>query len=301
MKIAVTGASGMLGSAVLRQLSGRFQLSAIARTSGYINENISWACFDMRDTNLLRSWLRKNTPDVIVHCAANVNVDECENNTVETTELHVGVTSLLANYCDRFAKKLVYVSTDSVFNGQIKRAYSEIDNPDPLNHYAMTKLLGEKPVLECASGTVLRTNILGWGSVGNSTFFDWLFSGLKSGEKLTLFGDVIFSPITTVKCASVIERLITEEVSGLFHCGSTDRISKYEFGLLTAKLFELPYENVSCVSVETFSFDARRPKNMSLDCSKLKDALNIRLPTVRDTILDLRRQYTLRNTEKCFI
>ena len=63
---------------------------------------------------------------------------------------------------------------------------TEVDDPDPLNHYAKTKLLGEKPVLECGCGTVLRTNILGLGLNRKTTFFDWLLKGLQSGDKLTL-------------------------------------------------------------------------------------------------------------------
>ena len=301
MRVAVTGASGMLGSAILRQLSGRFDLLAIARTRGYCHGNITWASFDLLDTNLLQNWLSENSPDIIIHCAANVNVDECENNTAKTTALHVGVTSVLANYCEQFSRKLIYLSTDSVFNGQLARVYTEVDDPDPLNHYAKTKLLGEKPVLDCGFGTVLRTNILGLGLERKTTFFDWLLKGLQSGDKLTLFKDVLFSPITVERCASVIEKLINTEVFGLFHCGSRDRVSKFEFGILTAEIFKLPHEGVECVSVETFGFDATRPKNMSLDSSKLKDALNITLPTVKTAILDLHTQYADINKEKFVI
>tara|TARA_B110001450_G_scaffold117154_1_gene110708 strand:- start:788 stop:1693 length:906 start_codon:yes stop_codon:yes gene_type:complete len=297
MRVAVTGASGMLGSAILRQFSGRFELFALARSHGYIDENVTWACFDLLDTNLLETWLKENTPDIIIHCAANVNVDECEKNRDKTSALHVGVTSVLANYCSRFSKKLLYISTDSVFNGQQERAYTEIDDPDPLNYYAQTKLFGEIPVLECGFGTVLRTNILGWGSGRKTTFFDWLLNGLKSGAKLTLFKDVIFSPITVEKCSFILEKLITEEVFGLFHCGSSDGASKYEFGILTAKIFNLPHEQLECVSVESFCFDATRPKNMSLDCNKIEGALDITLPTVKTTILNLRTEYAKFNTE----
>ena len=68
MRVAVTGASGMLGRAVLRQLSERFDVFALARTPGYVSANITWACFDLLDGDLLKNWLKAKSPDIIVHC-----------------------------------------------------------------------------------------------------------------------------------------------------------------------------------------------------------------------------------------
>ena len=301
MRVAVTGASGMLGSAVLRQLSDKYELFAMSRTPGSSSKYITWDCFDLLDTNLLQTWLKEKSPDVIIHCAANINVDECENNTANAIALHVGVTTVIADYADRFARKLIYISTDSVFNGKLQRPYTESDKTDPLNNYAKTKLLGEEPVLECNYGIVLRTNILGRGFGRKATFFDWLLNGLRSKDSLKLFDDVLFSPITVDKCSAVIENLINAEIRGLFHCGTRDRVSKYEFGMLTAEIFQLPRDRLECVSVETFCFAATRPKNMSLDSSKLQNALNIILPTVETTILDLHKNCADFNIEKSII
>ena len=107
MKIAVTGASGMLGTALLKRISHRFDVKALARSPGHAGSNIMWYRFDLTDSQYLQNWLVSHSPDVIVHCAANVDVEACEADIAKTTALHVDVTSIIANYCEQFFRKLI--------------------------------------------------------------------------------------------------------------------------------------------------------------------------------------------------
>lgn len=291
MRVAVTGASGMLGTCLIKKLSNKYQVSATARKLGFQSHNIEWNCFDLTNTVDLSSWLSRTSPDAIVHCAANVNVELCEHDQIQANNIHVHATEQISNYAILNATRLIYVSTDSVFNGKSSVPYNESDMVEPLNHYAQSKYIGERSVLKCSSGLVLRTNIIGWGMNNQKTFFEWLLGALVSAEPIKLFDDVYFSPITVDHFSNIISHLLQTRDVGLFHCGSSDKVSKYQFGLMVSKVFDCSFENVFRISIDDAHLTAKRPKNMSLDSSNLSMALGKSMPTVAEAILLLKTQF----------
>ena len=156
MKVGVTGASGMLGSVLITQLSKSYTVFATSRRKGVEGINIKWDCFDLTDSSLLTSWLESIKPDLVIHCAAIVDVDFCENNFSLANKLHAKSTELIANYLNSNKGRLIYISTDSVFDGKKKIAYRESDLVSPLNVYAKTKILGEK-ALDQVSQKIIET------------------------------------------------------------------------------------------------------------------------------------------------
>ncbi len=291
MRIGVTGASGMLGTALIDELSNKYKVFATSRNKGLEKEGIQWDCFDLTNSQQLKRWLVNTAPDVVVHCAAMVNVDGCENNVDFATKLHVNTTTTIANYLDKNNKRLVYISTDSVFDGRQNRPYVESDEVNPLNIYAKTKLLGEKPVLLMENGLVLRTNIIGWSRSDNFSFAEWILNGLAESKPLTLFDDVMFSPLHVSNLSIIITQAIESEISGLYHCTSKDSVSKFDFGIKMATVFNLSISNIKKISVDSMNFKANRPKNMALNSKKLSSILRYDFPTATDAIKLMKDQY----------
>jgi dTDP-4-dehydrorhamnose reductase len=291
MRIGVTGASGMLGTALIDELTNKYEIFATSRNKGLEKEGIQWDCFDLTNSQKLKKWLVNTAPDVVVHCAAMVNVDGCESNVDFATKLHVNTTTTIANYLDKNNKRLVYISTDSVFDGRQNRPYVESDEVNPLNIYAKTKLLGEKPVLLMENGLVLRTNIIGWSRSDNFSFAEWILNGLAESKPLTLFDDVMFSPLHVSNLSIIITQAIESEISGLYHCTSKDSISKFDFGIKMATVFNLSISNIKKISVDSMNFKANRPKNMSLNSKKLSSILGYDFPTATDAIKLMKDQY----------
>jgi dTDP-4-dehydrorhamnose reductase len=290
MKIGITGASGMLGTALVSHLSKSHKVFATSRSVGVKGKNIDWDCFDLTDVMLLNDWLESRKPDLVIHCAAIVNVDDCESDVELATKLHVETTKVIANYLDNNGR-LIYISTDSVFNGEKQTPYNEDDSVSPLNVYAKTKIMGEKLTLSIDSGLVLRVNIIGWKGGDHTSFAEWMIKGLISSKPLNLFYDVHFSPLHVDYLALVIERVINKPVFGLYHCASSDSVSKYDFGRAMAEIFHFSDENINKVSVKSMNFKAERPKNMALDIGKISSALVYGLPTTTDSIKLMKSQY----------
>ena len=117
MKIAITGASGMLGTALLSELSSNQKIFATARSEGINNNNIIWRCFDLLDTARLKQWLFDVSPDVVIHCAAMVDVEKCESQVDIAYELHAHTTKIISSFLKSNFGYLIYISTDSVFDG----------------------------------------------------------------------------------------------------------------------------------------------------------------------------------------
>ncbi len=291
MRVGVTGASGMLGTALIDELANKHEVFATSRSKGLEKDGVQWECFDLTNSKHLNKWLDNTTPDVVIHCAALVDVDRCEKNVSYATKLHVDTTKAVVNYLDCNNKKLIYISTDSVFDGKKDRSYVESDKVNPLNIYAKTKLLGEKSVLLMKGGLVLRTNIIGWSRSGNISFAEWILDGLFESKPLALFSDVIFSPLNVSDLSKIIIQAIDSEITGLYHCTSKDYLSKYDFGIKIAKIFNFSIDNIKSISVDNVNFEANRPKNIALNSKKLSLILKYDFPVSADAIKLMKAQY----------
>jgi dTDP-4-dehydrorhamnose reductase len=290
MKIGITGASGMLGTALIDELIHKHSIFATSRSTGFKKKGVQWQCFDLTNSEKLHKCLISTNPDVIIHCAAVVNVEECENNEELIKKLHVDSTKTLANYLNKNKKQLIYISTDSVFDGEKIGKYKELDDVKPLNAYAKTKLLGEMPVLLMDTGLVLRTNIIGWNVFGKNSFAEWMLKGLIESEPLNLFSDVMFTPIHVSDLSQMISRMIDLKLSGLYHCASIDSLSKYDFGIKMAEIFNFPIDNISKISIKDANFTANRPNNMALCSAKLNSVIKCK-STSYDAIKLMKNQY----------
>ena len=295
MRIGVTGASGMLGTALVAHLSKLHKVFATSRSKGVEGKGIEWDCFDLTDIKLLNKWLDNVKPNLIIHCAAIVNVDLCEENFDLATKLHVETTKVMSNYLNRNNGRLIYISTDSVFDGKKHGSYDESDLVNPLNVYAKTKLMGERPVQLMTNGLVLRTNIIGWTKENSVSFSEWMLKGLTDNAPLNLFYDVNFSPLNVYDLSLIIEKIINKPIFGLYHCASSDSISKYDFGKKMAKIFQLSDSNINRTSVDDMDFKASRPKNMALNIKKISAVLEHDFPSAIDAIKLMKHQYNNKN------
>jgi dTDP-4-dehydrorhamnose reductase len=294
MNIGITGASGMLGTSLISKLCKENRIYATSRREGIERDQVNWECFDLLNFKALHNWLESNNFDFVIHCAAMVNVDACEKNPSLAEKLHYKTTKVIAEYLDQTSSSLIYISTDSVFDGNKNNPYTEKDKPKPLNAYARTKLLGENPVLNMKNGLVLRTSIIGWSRCESLSFAEWIIKSLVKKEKINLFDDVIFSPLNVSDLSCIILQAIEKRITGLYNATSNTSISKYEFGLMIAGIFSLKGSNIIKSSIKKSDLVADRPKNMSLDSVKLSMAINMEMPSPIQAIQLLKEQYNSR-------
>jgi len=220
---------------------------------------------DLTDEAFIDKLLVEVQPDLIIHCAAIVNVNLCEQNKALCENVHINATKYLAQYKKA---KIVYISTDSVFDG-VKGNFSETDQTAPQNYYAKTKLLGESAVLANPSSLIVRTNIYGFNKPAGKSLAEWALGELNSGKQVNGFSDVYFNPLYTRQLARIIKDLIDSGKEGIFHAASTAKLSKFEFVRSIAKAFDLSEKNVSSALIDEVFEGAKRPKNSSLSIAKL--------------------------------
>lgn len=280
----------MLGTSILESLSSEYALVATDLETGLRKKGIRWHKFNLLDTSHLETWLENERPDAVVHCAAIVNVDACQKNPHLSKSLHVNTTEMISNKLLNWGGRLIYISSDSVFDGLKNGAYLEDDKPKPLNVYAQTKLEGEHFALASPLGTVIRTNIFGWSGPGRMSFAEWVFKGLTQRERMTMFHDVIFNPIHVSHLAAVIGRILSGNISGLYHATGSTTLSKYDFALSMAAIFELKTDLILATSIDDANLDAIRPKNMYLSNRKLSDVLGYRLPGAEEGLALFKKQ-----------
>jgi dTDP-4-dehydrorhamnose reductase len=276
----VSGASGLLGLNFALQVSTRGD-----KVSGLVNRHrLIRAPFPVIQTDLaqpgkISGILEKTRPEVVVHCAAMANIDECETQPEETQHMNAEVPGELAVETARRSIQLVYISTDTVFDGSSQIPYREEDVPNPLSVYARSKLAGEKMVMSAnPDALIARVNFYGWSLDGERSLAEWFYTNLAAGRRVKGFTDIFFCPLLVNHLVDVLATAVRKGLKGLYHMVSPESMSKYEFGLRLAREFGLDESLIIPTLWKEGGLQAMRSPSLRLDVGKLTRDLGYAFP-----------------------
>ena len=268
MKILVTGAAGQIGHRAALHLGQRHHVVAAVRGGGI--PGIESVTMDIAEPLSVRLAVDHVMPDAVVHCAAITNADDCEKHRALCRRVNVDGTRALAEEAARARAKMIYVSTDLVFDGR-KGDYSENDKPNPLSYYAETKLEGELiTAATIPDHAIARTAVVfGKGGIPPRGFAVWLIETLRAGGKLRLYTDQFRSHFYLGDCAAAIGLMLENNLTGLYHLSPGRKESRHAFGMALADKLGLDRSLIEAISMDDAAMDARRPKDCSLSNAKL--------------------------------
>jgi len=260
-RMLVIGARGMLG----RDLMGILQASfPAAEVVGWNIEEI-----DIRKEKDTLAKIEELRPEVVIHLAAYTDVDGCESDEKRAFAVNADGTRHVALAASTCRSKMVYLSTDYIFDGDKREPYSESDAPRPLNVYGHSKLRGEQYVQELAEDfLIIRTQWL-YGPFGKN-FVDSILRQAREKKTLSIVDDQTGSPTYTVDLAKAIFGLIRVNARGIFNVANSDFCTWYTFGQAILKLSGVNQVRVIPISTKELDRPAVRPSYSVLDCRKLK-------------------------------
>ena len=289
--ILITGGSGMLGATLVHSLKYEFNIFSTGneyikdQQENYLNFNLSSNSYDE-----LINWSK---PNVIIHCGAITNSNYCEENPNDAFDINgISVHKLLK--ATNNDVKIIYISTDAVFPSTIHLA-NEKDCVFPENVYGKSKELGEFFLYSSVNRnyTIIRTTIVGLNlNKERKGFVEWIINSARSGEKIGLFSDVLFTPITIWDLMSEIKFLIKSNNinSETLHIGG-ELCTKYQFGRTLLETLNISTEKLIESSISSFIQRAKRSNDQSLDSSFYQKKYNRRLPCLDETILNIKKYY----------
>ena len=304
MKVLVTGVAGQLGHDVMNELAGRGlegigsdiapKYSGVA--DGTAVTSMPYIQLDITDEAAVNEKIREVNPDVVVHCAAWTAVDlaEDEDKISKVRAINADGTRYIANVCKELNCKMVYISTDYVFDGQGETPwYPDCKDYKPLNVYGQTKLEGELAVSETLEKYFIVRIAWVFGKNGKN-FIKTMLNVGKTHDKLTVVNDQIGTPTYTFDLARLLVDMIETDKYGYYHATNEGGyISWYDF---TKEIFrqavefghnEYSEERLSVAPVTTAEYGvskAARPFNSRLDKSKLTANGFQPLPTWQDAL-----------------
>jgi len=285
MKVLITGASGLLGSALLREASR----SGVTAVAGYNRHALQDGLqMDITKFDEVENAVQRVAPNFVIHAAAFTNVDMCETEPQRAWEVNALGTKHVTDACDEHGAKVVYISTDYVFDGQ-NGPYSEEDPTHPINVYGESKLAGERFALSHPHNAVVRVCVLYGPDKPN--FVTWVINELRRNTPINVVSDQINTPTYVGSCALALLRLCELDLCGVYHVSGREQISRYAFAREIADVFGLNQKLINISTTDTLKQQARRPMNSSLNVAKAEQALAMRLANVREGLTLLRDEW----------
>lgn len=288
-RLLVTGASGLLGSHVARLAIGRFDTLGLFQSFRPANISGRLESLDLTDATAVRSRLDVFRPTLIVHCAALADADRAQREPDLARRVNVDATATLAHCARRLGAKMLFVSTDLIFDGRKGAPYIEDDPPCPLSFYGQMKLDAERIVRAvCDTWLIARTSlIVGPSPRGNRGLDEKLASALRQGRVVKLFVDEFRCPVVACDLAAAILELVDSPHTGVFHLAGSERLSRYEIGMRIARRFGWPTATLEAASIREVPMNPPRPTNLVLDSGKARSALKTQLRGLTEALESL--------------
>lgn len=257
MRVFVTGVKGQLGFDVANELEKR----------GHEAIGVDIQEMDITDAKSVDRVIKTAAPDAVIHCAAYTAVDAAEDNLELCRKVNAGGTENIAKVCRELDIKMMYISTDYVFNGQGTRPWEPDDKREPLNVYGQTKYEGELAVEENLTKYFIVRIAWVFG-VNGKNFIKTMLNLGQTHDKLTVVADQIGSPTYTYDLARLLVDMVETEKYGRYHATNEGLCSWYEFA---CEIFKQAGMNIAVEPVTSDQYPARakRPMNSRMDKSKL--------------------------------
>lgn len=285
MRILITGGSGLLGANVAKDLSSKHEVFATHFDKSPISiSNVKFMKLDVSDQKHVNEVTQKVSPELVIHAAALVDSKFCEQNKKEAYSVNVVGTGNVAEAAEKVNAKMVYLSTGFVFDGK-KGMYKEEDGPNPLSYYSKTKLYGEREMQKFPGQLVFRTDIYGWNIQSKSSFAEWVIGSLRRKQEINLYSNIFFSPILANDLSEIFVKAAEKGLKGVFHVAGSERASRLGFAEQAADVFGLDKGFINPV----MHSDPLLPADTSLDCSRIEEALKIRLPNIKEGLLRMKK------------
>lgn len=257
MRVFVTGVKGQLGYDVMNELEKQ----------GLEGIGVDIDEMDITDADQVNEVIKEAAPDAVIHCAAYTAVDAAEDNEEICRKVNAQGTENIAKVCEELDIKMMYISTDYVFNGQGERPWGPDDKREPLNVYGQTKYEGELAIEEHVKKffTVRIAWVFG---VNGKNFIKTMLNLGKTHDHLTVVNDQTGSPTYTYDLARLLVDMIQTDKYGRYHATNEGICTWYEFA---CEIFKQAGMNVSVapVSSDEYPAKAKRPSNSRMDKSKL--------------------------------
>jgi dTDP-4-dehydrorhamnose reductase len=247
VRIAVTGANGLVGGEAVARLAAAHEVLALGRGACRLEPGrFRWADVDLGDGDAVERVVRDFGAQAVLHAGAMTDVDGCEKDPAAAWRVNAGGSEAVARVCRALGARLVAVSTDYVFDGE-RGPYREEDVPNPRGVYARTKRVGEEAALVLAPNcAVARVAVVYSGRSGaKATFATQIVEKLSRGEPVKAFSDQLVSPTLAANAAEMLcELLLETDYSGVLHtCGATV-LDRVDFARRVAARFGLAGEIV---------------------------------------------------------
>lgn len=287
MKILVIGGSGVIGSKIVKHFTDKnndveftFHANKILSTKSHH--------LDIRKKDQTTEFIQKINPDIVIHTSALTNVDLCETNNLLAHSINVDGTANIIEGCKITKSKMVYISTSFVFDDR-KGKYSEDDTAYPSTYYGITKFEGEELTRKSGlSYLILRTDQpycwIEEGQHTNSVLR--VIQTLQSGKILKEIVDWYNTPTYVPDFVGATERLLLDNLSGIFHLVGSDYVSRYDWSLKVADFFDLNRNMIKPITADTLNLPAKRV-NVHLSNEKLFEKTGLRMMGIEEGLKEM--------------
>ncbi len=267
-RLLITGGSGFLGTHLIPIATRQWEVHNVVHQNDAAYEAAVAHKVNLNDFYNTLQTIRLLKPDFVLHMAANANANHCQTFPWSGWKINVEASAILAKVCAQEKIGFAFASTDLVFDGE-QGNYKEEDTTNPISKYGMQKEEAEKLILQHhPSAAIIRLPLMfGSPAIAKQNFLAEMISKLTRREKVNLFTDEYRSVCGANSVAKGIVKLMSE-VQGIIHLGGSQRLSRYEFGMMAAKIFGLDTSLIVGCKQSEVRMAAPRPKDVSLNSDK---------------------------------
>lgn len=277
-KLLITGVSGLLGSNLARHLAGRYDITGIYHENELPIPGVKIIQVDLSAVGAFESdAFDEYSPDYIIHCAGEANVDICERDP-DHAERHIfRMTKSVSQFARKHDAYLISISTDAVSDGSVEYL-KESDAVNPINVYGRVKVRTEQYLTsEHDSSMVVRTRFYG-RILGNKTSFtEHLIEELSQGRKVACFTDNYCGHVYVVNLAEILAECMKKRLFGIFNIVEDRKYSRLDFAQLLARVFGFDEKLIVSSNMSDMRSDVPRPFDTSLSNTRIRENIETRI------------------------